>query len=148
MSKALVAVVVLALGVVVAGCGGAPTETGADTARATITKADFIAQADRICAAGNEKIGEAAGMNATERGQEEFTLDTFLPAIQGEIDGVRALPVPAGDGEEITAFLDSAQNGLSEIQQDPSLSMDPETNPLNDAGRLAKEYGFKVCGQV
>lgn len=148
MSKRFVVFGVLVFGAFVTGCGGTPTVTEADTAGATITKADFIAQADEICQAGNEKIGEAAGMNATKKGQEEFTLKTFVPAIQGEIDGVRALPVPAGDEDEITAFLDSAQNGLSEIQQDPSLAMEPKTNPLNDASKLGKKYGFKVCAQV
>ena len=142
-------VVAIALGIVAfaAGCGGAGTDTSADTAEATITKADFIAQADEICRAGDEKIGEAAGMNATKQGQEDFVKNTIVPSIQGQVDGIRALPVPAGDEEQITAILDSAQDGLSEVQQDPELLTTRGENPLEPSSKLAKEYGLKDCGQ-
>lgn len=146
MSKAICVLVLLALGVVVAGCGGsAPADTSA--AEMGITKADFIAQADAICKAGDDKIGEAAGMNATKKGQDEFVKNTIVPTIQSELDQVRALPVPAGDEDQVKAILDSGQDGLSEVQQDPSLLMDNKTNPLDDSSKLAAQYGLKVCGQ-
>jgi hypothetical protein len=73
-----------------------------------------------------DKELDQAGAQAFGKGRpskqeiEQFASDTLVPNIQGQIDDVRALPPPQGDEEQVSAFLDSAQQALDKVEQDPS----------------------------
>ena len=141
----------LALG----GCGGgddttSTATTGPETSTTApapaLTKEQFIAQADAICAAGDETIN--AAVQALGNGQPSHAdLQQFaqiaVPALQEQVDAIRALPPPSGDEEQITAMLDAVQDGVDKIKSDPSAI---EADPLKQADQLAQDYGLQQCG--
>lgn len=155
--------VALALTAVVAvGCGDDDEETttaatGAETTTEAngepLSKEEFIAQADQICAEGDAEIDQAAGETfaggePTPEEQEAFVTDTVLPNIQGQIDGLRALTPPEGDEEEVAEILDAAQTAIDESEEDPSL-IGPGgggSDPFEEASKLASDYGLEDCG--
>lgn len=147
----LAAVAALALG----GCGGGDdttsTATTGDTETSTasalaLTKEQFIAQADAICAAGDKSLN--AALQALGNGQpSQADLQQFaqvaVPALQEEVDAISALPPPSGDSEQITAMLNAVQNGIDKIKSDPAAI---EADPLSEASRIAQDYGLQQCG--
>jgi hypothetical protein len=138
-----------------AGCGGdddtATTASGGAEAGGAsgpaLTKDQFIAQADAICAAGDRTIEEA--IEALGRGGEPSPADLHqfsiiaVPAIQQEVDAIEALPPPEGDEDEVEAILAAVQKGIDEIRSDPTSI---ESDPLAEADRLAEDYGLEQCG--
>ena len=158
----------LAAGLIAAGCGDDDDDTTATTTSTTaaatgatgatgptgepLTKDEFIAQADAICESSDKDIEAAAedlfsgGANPGQAEEEAFVTGTLVPGVQQQLDAIRALTPPEGDEDEVNAVLDSAQEGLDELEDDPSLLGTPQ-NPLNESTKLAKEYGFEACGQ-
>jgi hypothetical protein len=142
---------VVALG----GCGGEDDSTSTATtvsqtsttaSAPALTKEQFIAQADAICAAGDKTIN--ASVQALGDGQpSQADLQQFaqiaVPALQVQVDAIRALPPPSGDEEQITAMLDAVQDGVDKIKSDPSAI---EADPLKQADQLAQDYGLQQCG--
>ena len=146
-SLTLLAVAAIAVGMLAAGCGGDDDET----TTAAPSKQEFIKQADAICAKGDKELDQA-GRETFGKGQpskqeiEQFATDTLVPNIQGQIDGVRALTPPEGDDEEVSAFLDAAQQGVDKVEQDPSaIGQRGGPDPFAGTSKLAKQYGFEKC---
>jgi len=148
MRKAFMSAALAAIGtaLVAAGCGGDDDET----TTAAPSKQEFIKQADAICAKGDKQINQEGEQvfgkqRPSKQEIEQFGTDTVVPNVQGQIDGVRALTPPQGDEEEVSAFLDSAQEALDKVKQDPSVFAQREGNPFAEAEKLAKEYGYEKC---
>jgi hypothetical protein len=140
LTGGLATAAILAVGVVVVGCGGDDD---------TLTKAQFIQQADAICKKGNKQIDAAAKnvfttkQHPTKAQLTEFSTGTLIPNIQGQVDDVRALNEPSEDEDQVNAFLDSAQSELDKGKQDP-LYMTTDKS-FSETNKLGKAYGFKVC---
>jgi hypothetical protein len=135
---AIAGVVLIGVG---AGCGGGDDDT--------LTKAQFIQQADAICKKGNKRIDAAAKQIFTTKQEPSkaqlttFATDTLIPDVQGQVDDVRALNEPSEDEDEVNAFLDSAQSELDKGKEDP-LYMTSDKS-FSETNKLGKQYGFKVC---
>jgi len=147
--RAAGAVAALALAGVAAGCGGG--DGGGDR----LTKAEYIAQADAICKAANEKIdalGEPASL------EEVAALATSAIEIQeGSLAELRALKPPEEDeatlneayalveqqvevGKKVKAAAEAGD--LEAIQ-----TLIAENEPLDDqADKIAADYGLTECG--
>jgi len=95
-ARFVVPVAVVIAGVVVAGCGG-----GDSSSTTALSKSDFLAQGNAICAKGDKEINAAAGKVFTQSQapsqatQQKFVTDTVVPNIQGQIDAIDALPPPS-----------------------------------------------------
>jgi hypothetical protein len=160
----------LLIGSVGAGCGdgdGAATTatTGAEAAP-TITKQQFALRADRICIKSEEGIGHALdrsgalGPGAVQPGAgSDVGRKVFLPAARKALKKLSALPVPAGSEGDVAAILDSARDGVSQLEKDPSIvTVKPTTAQttvkvnFREASRsvkqLASEYGVGGCGAL
>jgi hypothetical protein len=147
--KAIVAAAVAVLAIAAAGCGGDDDET---TAAQTLTKDEFIAQADEICAAGDDEIEAAAQDLGASPSQEEATqlvTDVALPSVQEQRDSIAALGAPEGDEDEVQAILASLDEAIAAVEADPasvlSSSSDPD-NPFAEVDQLAQDYGLTDCG--
>lgn len=149
-----------AISLVGASCGDdddeATTSSAGTATGAPLSKQEFIQQADQICADGNAEIEQAAGETfsggrPSAEDQEAFFTDTVVPTGQRTIDDVRALTPPEGDEEEVTAFLDSAQSAIDEVEADPAALADVEeggsSDPFAETNKLAKDYGFEECAE-
>ncbi|MCW2792697.1 MAG: hypothetical protein JWO76_1795 [Nocardioides sp.] len=143
--------IALAVGLAVSGCGGKEDSGSKADASSSptlaITTADFTAQANAICAAGNEEIQTAAdalGDGPTQEQIEAFASDTLVGNIQGQHDNIEELGAPAGSEDDVTAMLDSLQSGIDAVTADPSL-ITSDTDPFGEANDLAAGLGLTEC---
>jgi len=154
LNKALLAAVavLVALAALVAGCGG-----GGDTTdeTVTLTKAEFIKQGDAICKEANEENEAEAEEFAEENGftlekaskeqLEEAVGEVLVPSLNRQTEELDALGAPEGDEDEVEAIIVSVEDAADEIEDDPGLVFEEKT--LEKPNKLAKAYGFKVCGE-
>lgn len=136
---------VLAVSFLAAGCGG-DDDKKSDEA---ITKAEFIKQADEICAQGNEDIAtasEAIGDSPTSDEIEAFATDTLVPNIQDQHDAIDELGAPKGDEDDVDAILGALQTGIDTLSEDPAGAMSSAESPFTAANELAGAYGLTECG--
>ena len=157
MSKRLIALLagVMAIAIVAAGCGSSSDDT--DTV-VVLTKTEFIEQGDAICAKGSKQIEKEADEfaedndvdteNPTKEDQEEVITTVVGPALQTQADELSALGTPEGEEDTIAAIVDALEAGAAELEDNPgSLLEESGTGPLDEAEKLATEFGFKECGQ-
>jgi len=154
LNKALLAAlaVLVALAVVVAGCGSDDETTTDETV--TLTKAEFIKQGDAICQKGNDESEKEAEEfaeendfdleKASDEQLEEAVSEVLVANLRGQLDELEALGAPEGDEEQVEEIIDSLEGATEEIEDDPSVVFDGEV--LKEPGELAQDYGFKVCG--
>ena len=153
MNKALLAVLAaLALmAALVAGCG---SDDDSETT-ATITKAELIKQGDEICKKANdqsekeaEEFAEENGFTlekASEEQLEDAVADVLVPSLNQQAEDIDALGAPEGDEERVEEIVVSFEGTADEIKDDPGAVF--EGKVLDEPGKLAGDYGFKVCGQ-
>ena len=129
------ALLALAAGLVIAGCGDDDDETtsGTTTTEATDstdtgddapTKADFIKEADAICADADQALADVALEQYPEgppTGDDAvaFAEDVFIPNLQGQHDDLAALTPPEGEEDAFADLLEQLQTGIDEIADDP-----------------------------
>jgi hypothetical protein len=154
LNKAFLAAVaaLTVLAALVAGCGG-----GGDTTEETVvlTKAEFIKQGDTICEKANEQnqseAEEFAKENdfelekASKEQLEEAVAAVLGPSLSQQAEEIDALGAPEGDEEKVEAIVVSLEDAAGEIEDEPSLVF--EEKSLDEPSKLAKSYGFKVCGE-
>lgn len=144
------------------GCGrdseddSEPTANTTSESQATtgpaLTKEEWIERADRVCAPGEPTIDRAVdrlfrGPSPSQQELDRFATKTLVPTVQGEIDEVRELAPPAGDEDEIARILDSAQEGVDQIEAEGGL-IEQGGGPFIEANLLAQQYGLRTCGWV
>jgi hypothetical protein len=147
--KRIIATLVGALAIaLVVGCGG-----GDDSA--SLTKDEFIEQADAICANGDKAITADFKDFAEEKGikgapnkaqQEEAIAEVVAPAVQEQADGIRALAAPEGDEKQIEAMLAAVEEGVEDLEENPR-QLTEGKNPLAKGSKLARDYGLEKCGE-
>ena len=157
MSKRLLALAVgvLALGLVAAGCGSSDDSTDTVEETVTLTKAEFIKQGDQICKQAEEdseteaeEFAEENGFtleNASEEQLEEAVAEVLIPALNRQAEEIDALGAPEGDEEQVEEILTALEDASAEVEDDPSIAFEGEA--LKEASQLAKAYGFKTCGE-
>lgn len=129
----------LAVGLIAAGCGG-------DDDGDTLTKEEYISQADANCKKADKELDSAGGPQGSN-GLEKFATDTLVPNIEGQIDFVRNLNGPQEVEDQVNPILDEAQQGVDEVAKDPSqLEEGSAGRKLQQAGQDLQKYGFKECG--
>jgi hypothetical protein len=142
-----------------AGCGG-----GGDDDKSSDARADYIRAADRICGDAG-KIGAAMSQSV----QEALTqgnvagaaqaINQFQPTFRKHLDRLAALPAPQGQeakAKEVVAALNSTADDVASearaLQNNDQKLLDEVIASLRSkqarAQKLAKAYGFKVCGSA
>jgi hypothetical protein len=135
---------VLALSLGVAGCGGS-SHTATSAPPAAITKAAFVQQANAICAKSDQALLAATVKlehHPTDAEVANVVNGTFVPSIQAQITGIRALGTPAGDQAVLTSMLNLVQADLNRLKSDPALIA---TNLFGDYANVAHPYGLTDC---
>lgn len=157
MSKRSIALVVatLAIALIAVGCGGDD-----ETSTSSITKAEFIKQADAACKEGDKEIEKKFGaylkenvVKESEESEAEITArsaeiaDTILlPGYHRELEDLSALEVPSGDEDEVEAILDALEEAIERSEEDARTALMSNTEIFRVAKGLSEEYGLKVCG--
>jgi hypothetical protein len=146
---------VVGAGIALSACGGdsspetpivVPTET-----QPAQGKAQFIAQADSVCADANSSIEQFAAA-----GQGETEADQIAQLRQGVIDQMKQLDPPAEDSATLDQFLSAMSDQVSAGQkiglavqrgEDPTEFETDLDNAKSQAETAASSYGFQECGQ-
>jgi hypothetical protein len=150
MSKGLIALFAgVLLVALVAGCGGSSDSS-------SLTKAEFIKQADAICTKGEKSLEESAEKFAKENDvntgkptkaqQEEVIQQVVAPEIRQQAEEIGDLGAPSGEEDKVEAIVTSVEEGADELESKPAQLIEGK-NPLEHGSKLAKEYGLKVCGE-
>jgi hypothetical protein len=147
----VVALAGLIIAGILAGCGGGSSSSTTEDA---LSRNEFIAQGNEICAKGDKEIQQAgkkvftSSQPPSQATQEKFVTDTIVPNIQGQIDAIKALPAPSDDEDLVNAITDAAQSALDKVKSDPSLITDQSNaaDPFSEANKLANAYGLTKCG--
>ncbi len=157
MSKLLTAAVAAAaLVVLVAGCGGGDETTdGATDESVTLTKEEFIKQGDAICKEAGDNSEKEAEEFAKENGftlekaneeqLEEAVAEVLVSSLRQQAEGLEALGAPEGDEEQVEKIIVSLEGATDEIEDEPRLVFKEEV--FDEPNELARDYGFKVCGE-
>jgi hypothetical protein len=154
VSKRIIAMLAGALAIaIVAGCGGGSDSSSSSS---SLTKAQFIKQADAICEKGDKETNKEVEAfveennvdtnKPTTKQQEEVITEVVAPNVQGQAEQISELGAPSGDEKKIEAMVDAVEEGVEEIESDPKTLIEGK-NPLGKGSKLAKEYGLKSCGE-
>lgn len=147
-----------AIPLLLAGCGESDSTAG-DTAddSAAISKAQFVAQANAICAKTNQeltKIAEDFTEENTLSAQQQLTKAQVgelsklaLPPIVRQFEEIRALGVPAGDEKQVNAYLSAADEAIEKGEAEPTAIYGANGGAFAKANRLATAYGLDKCGE-
>jgi hypothetical protein len=131
----------LALSLIIVGCGSSDSD-----GEAALSRAEFVLEANAICTTAVDlDPRRALGRHPSPAEFARFVRGVVVPTIQGEIDGIRSLPPPDSDEDEISAILDSAQAAIDEVEAHPG-ALDERPNPFRESTRLAHSYGLDACG--
>ncbi len=132
----------LVLGLVGAGCGS----SSKSSTTAALSKPQFLAQGNAICARGNQSLAapdKALGNQPSNAQITAFVATAFAPDIQSQIDGLRALGAPSGDQATVSGMIDAAQTDLNKIKGNPALLAGGAG--FADFAHLAHPYGLTAC---
>jgi hypothetical protein len=154
-----IALALLALGLLVAGCGGGG---GGDTSAAsseatettpTLTKQELISQGDAICAEVNTAVGSVGTSAASTQSQ----ITQVASLYTGLVESIKRLGTPqetAGYSE----FIEAAEE-LAKVEGEAKLAAEREdTTAIGEAATraapileefetVAGEYGFEECSE-
>lgn len=160
IKRNFLAIFLVLAGLLVAACGNEDSSGDDGSAEVAVeagslSKSEFIERADEICreseVAREDLISEylesfaANPSNESERAQAETLVNSILvPAYQKLINRISALGAPAGDEDEVSAFLTSFQKSLEDGEANP-LEFVRSREPFVEGVKLSDAYGFEVC---
>lgn len=144
---------------IVAGCGGGGDD---DATASSITKAQFIKQADTVCeetlkraqAAYQSYLSEASqtndlGENLSEEEQAAALIAAVLtPNSEQETEELRDLGSPAGDEDEVEALISAREEYLEIAQAEPGYFGRKSSAVASKSEKLAREYGLEACSRL
>ena len=144
MRRALLLLGVVAL---LAGCGGG--------AEHHVSKAEFVAKADSICAAGQTEIARLA-QPSTPQDLDEY-LGKAIPIQKREVAEIRRLDWPDADKTRIERVLRAANDLIAAFEELRAAAHSGDQEAITKADKAAAQagakmrsaaraYGFKVCG--
>ena len=112
-----------------------------------LSKSEFLARGNAICAAGTQKMDQAGAAfftrEPTPTQVAAFAAAVAVPTAQAEIDQLRALKAPTADEATVAALLDKAQQAVDRVRADPTLL--GRDNGSDEANALARAYGLTAC---
>lgn len=178
--SSIIAAVVLAAAIANAGCGGddnstteavtddapsdqragEPGQAGTDAPDSSVRtsslgKAQFVKQANAICAREKRSLIEKTGAYLAQResdGEPQAVLvakaakEVLAPVVGEQVAALRKLGAPAGDEEEIEEMLVAQEEGAEQISEVETL--EPRKDPpesFAEAAEMFQAYGLTEC---
>lgn len=128
-----------------AACGGGDDETSTTV---VVTKASFIKKGDAVLCTKSEAVAAASASidqkSPSRQELKDLVLKGVLPAAQTAHDDLAALDRPAGDEQQINAFLAELQSTIDATEANPAqLVVGPD--PFTKADKLLLQYGLHEC---
>lgn len=139
---------ILMVGLGIAGCGGAAGTTNTSATATTVTRAAFVAKANAICGKADPMLSAAGAQLATHPPAAQVAAvvkSTYVPSVEAQISGIRALGVPSGDQATVTSMLALVEADLNKLKSNPALVA---TDVFGDFARVAHPYGLTACAPL
>jgi hypothetical protein len=156
--QALCVGALLALLLIVAGCGSGGDSSSTQSGAHTLTHKQYARRAQAYChrdylrqAKAMEKYSKAHGISKapTQAQREQVNTAVVLGFVARRIAFLKSLPVPEGDEKEIQAIIKAMESGLEESRREPaSLAKPFDPEPFTENRHLTADYGFWLCGQA
>jgi hypothetical protein len=121
-----------------------------------LSKKEYKAEINDICATGNEDLGEVLEEVFAEGGEDEeltpeqqqAAADAALPIFRQMLDDIEDLDGPKSLERKVDKLVDGYRDVADEIEDDPAVvfSADAE-DPFAKPDKQAKKLGLKKCVQ-
>jgi hypothetical protein len=105
-------------------------------------------KANEICGKADPVLSEATAKLATHPPAQQVVAvvkTTFVPLVEAQITGIRALGVPSGDQATVSSMLALVQADLNKLKGNPALVA---TDVFGDFARVAHPYGLTACAPI
>jgi len=139
----------LALTLGAVGCGGGGTSASTATTTAAISKAEFVAKANAICASADPNLAaENAKLAATRPTAAVLVAAVkgiYLPSVEGQVASIKALGTPAGDAATVKRMLVLVNGDVARVKAEPKLIT---TDVFGDFAKVAHAYGLTACAPL
>jgi hypothetical protein len=134
---------ILAIGLLVAGCGDEDSEAS------TVPVATFVKKANAICTARGKEITTASSQAWDEKGdlhaiEIELIGSTMVPALEAEVDEIEALGVPSTGSNHVEATLGAIEEVAELGDTDPE-KFSRTVEPFTKAENMAKKADLDAC---
>ena len=149
--------------VALVGCGG---NGGGSTATA-LSKADYIAKADAICAQKQQQRSQlvtkvqnaiASGVSASDAHRVHDISNQAADYVDQLASELQALPKPTGDEQRLDTLLSTVRAEATDIRHFADAVDSHDASQIRSFGEaansdgakavaIAQGYGFTVCGQ-
>jgi hypothetical protein len=127
-----------------AACGSSKKKAHAPASH-VITRAEYIAKANAICAEADPALVAAMAKLAARPGRAHviaLVRSTFVPSTEAQIRAIRALAIPPGEEAIAHRMLALVQGDLAKLKRNPALI---EGDVFGDFARVAHPYGLAAC---
>ncbi len=133
--------------------GGNSGEGASGVSGSSLSKAEYVKQANAICARDRkQRTEEITAYTKKKNGQSEkerlsgMVHDVYIPAMESHLANLRALGAPEGEEAQVEAILQAEEEWLDAIRGLESLAASPAINKkIARAGELAKKFGLEEC---
>lgn len=122
-----------------------------------LTKEEFIAAADQICAEAEEKIKELE--RPTNPANIDAFVDEAIELTEGTLEELRDLKPPELDEDRLNQMFDAIEDAIDQLPSLAEAAQSEDTSAIQEASQevqeatqtsqeIASEYGFEKCGAV
>lgn len=147
-SLAIFAAGFMALGLLIAGCGGG------DSAAQQIDKATFVKQANKICKQASGKFAaELTSISSRESAKPGYDFaktqitivkKVLIPGLEEELKEIRALGMPDEAKRDVEAFLNAYQRSIDKVKAKPKAATGA-TIPYEAIELAGTAFGVSEC---
>jgi hypothetical protein len=137
---------VFAVGLVGCGDGGGTTQSE------TLTKAEYVKQADQVCGKteGRQRAlltkfqKENRNIGSGQAATEKMISTAALPPMAEQIQELSQLPPPDQEAAKAKAYIEELEKGLAIAEKEPgTLLLSP--GAFTKSEEAARAFGFKTC---
>jgi len=136
--------------------GGETDGSTAATKGSSLSRAQFIKQADAFCRKADnvQEVGlekarkEGALKNPSKSVQEKLVTEIGLPPLRVELEEISSLSPPKADEEEIDEIIHALEVAIEESEEAPIRVTLGQGNPFERVNQMAGAFGFKDCSEA
>jgi hypothetical protein len=126
---------------VAVGCGGSGEAE-------TLTRFDFVKQANAICSSAQSEREEALEQATEGNAKPEkkaLVTEVILPTIQQMAEELEDLGRPKDDEKEVQAIVSAFEGGVQKVEANAGADLAADVAAFSHADELAQEYGLTEC---
>jgi len=149
---AVLLIAALSAGLLIAGCGD-DDEASGDAP--PISKAAFVKRANAVCEERISRVvdqitaslkdpAQASKDGGGKVAEDELVSAAVVPALQSEVEEIRALGAPEGDEAQVEAILEATEEVIANAEAEPEVLTESK-EPYKAPEKLATEYGLIAC---